>query len=153
MGWEAVADYKPQADRDDFGVIKANGLECSVGYARVEDYKGPDAALVGTPFFKYELEIIGGTTEFLGRKLWARFNLTDEKKLQKLKNLFFTALSVDLKSQEDLDANLDAFVNQEYTVRAWGWKPTPEEDAIQQHAIKGIKKDKQTAGEGKAVAF
>lgn len=149
--WEAVADVKPQAEKDDFGVIKASGLECSVSWARIEPYKGPKPKLQNVLFFGYELEVIGGTTEFLGRKFWARFNMEDEKKLLKLKNLFFTALAVDLKSQADLEANLDAFVSQTYTVRAWGWKPTPEEEAIQQHSIKGVKKE--TSGNAGKVAF
>lgn len=152
MGWDAVADYKPKAEQDDFGAFKANGLECSVVWARVEPYSGPKAELQGVPFFGYELEIIGGTTDFLGRKLWMRFNLEDEKKLQKLKNLFFTVLSVDLKSQQDLEANLDAFASQTYVVRAWGWKPDENSETIQQHAIKGVKKETASGAEGR-VAF
>lgn len=140
-GWESIADYKPKAESDDFGVFKANGLECSVEYARIEPYKGDREDLKDAWFFRYELSIIGGTTDFLGRKLWGSYKLNDEEKLKKLKNLFFTALGVDLKNQADLEANLEAFASKTYIVRAWGWKPDDATEARQIHSIKGQKKE------------
>ena len=59
MGWESVSNYVPETGND-FGIIKANALECTVQYARVELYKGQKAELQGVPFFKYELSIVGG---------------------------------------------------------------------------------------------
>lgn len=138
MGWESVADYKPE-NGNDFGIIKAQGLECSVQYARIEPYKGQKPELQGVQFFKYELSITGGNDAYIGRKLWGSFNLEKEAHLKKVKNLFFVALGVDLKSQDDLELNLEKFVGNTYIVQAWGWKPEGSEDTIQQHTIKKVK--------------
>lgn len=131
MGWNDA----PEKMKDDFGIIKANALECAVQYARIDFGKQP--GFENTPFFRYELTVT--SEEFNGRKLWGSFNLTDEKKLSKVKSLFFTLFGIDLKSQEDLENNLAKFVEPTYVVKAWGWKPEGQEDSIQQHQIKGIK--------------
>lgn len=137
MGWENVANVKPEAEKNDgYSPFKANGLECRVNHARIEEYKGDKPELQGVQFFRYELEVVGGTTEFLGRRLWGSFRLDDDNKLKKVKNLFFTAIGVDLKAQEDLENNLAKFAEQNYVVRAWTWKPDDADEAIQQHAIK-----------------
>jgi hypothetical protein len=138
MGWESVADYKPESGND-FGIIKSKNLECSVQYARIEVYKGQRPELQGVKFFKYELSVSGGDEAFIGRKLWGSFNLEKEAHLKKLKNLFFISCAVDLKNESDLETNLEKFCGNTYAVEAWGWKPENSEESIQQHNIKKVK--------------
>lgn len=139
--FETLANYKPETPKDDFGIIKGT-FNCRFNYFRVEKYEGEVTELQGTEIVKYELEVLDAGDN-LGRRLWKRFYIGSQKvdkkgksDVQKLADVLFT-LGFEFKNREELEKALEEVCNMTATVKAWGWKPDPEKDAIQQHTIKG----------------
>lgn len=133
--------YQPEKIKDDFAIIKGT-FNARFNYFRVEQYDGDVPELQGTEVAKYEIEIIDAG-EHLGRRFWKRFYLGSQKAdgkgkldIQKLADVLFT-LGFEFKNKEQLETSLAEVVNMTIKVRAWGWKPKPEDEPIQQHTIKG----------------
>lgn len=154
---KGLGDYTPEKIKDDsFGIIKTTA-NCRFNFFRIEDYDGDIVELQGTKVAKYEIQIID-EGEFLNRRLWKRFYLGSQKPdkkgkfdSQKMADLLFT-LGYEFKSQEELDKVLELVVENIVSVRAWGWKPDKDKDAMQMHTIKGQGKSVKE-GEGEPAPF
>ena len=141
--FSSLQDYTPEKVKDEgFGIIKGT-FNCRFNFFRIEDYDGDIVELQNTKVARYEIQIID-EGEFLNRRLWKRFYLGSVKpdkkgKLdsQKMADVLFT-LGLEFKTKEELDAVLGIVVENVVSVRAWGWVPSPDKEAIQFHTIKGI---------------
>lgn len=134
--------YDPKPVNEGFDIIKANGLECKVNYCRIEVYSGDKQEFFGKEFLSYELEVVGGVAEHVGRKFWKRYAIDDESQVKKMADMFFT-VGITFKTKEELEAKLEEFCAKVLIVRAWGWKPDGKDESVQIHLVKGEKKDSQ----------
>ncbi len=138
----SLQEYTPEKIKDDsFGIIKGT-FNCRFNFFRIENYEGEIEELKGTKVARYEIQIID-EGEFLNRRLWKRFYLGSVKPdkkgkfySQKMADVLFT-LGYEFKSQEELDKVLELVVENVISIRAWGWKPSEDKEAIQFHTIKG----------------
>ena len=154
----SLQEYTPEKIKDDsFGIIKGT-FNCRFNFFRVEDYDGDIVELQNTKVARYEIQIID-EGEFLNRRLWKRFYLgsqkTDKKgksDVQKMADVLFT-LGYEFKTQEELDRVLETIIDNVISVRAWGWKPEPDKDAIQFHTIKGQGSSAKDGNSGEAAPF
>jgi hypothetical protein len=137
--------YTPQKMTDGFEPFKGK-FTCSVNYGRIEVYSGDDLELQGKESFRYELEVLNDAN-FTGRRLWANFNLDDEKKTKKLRDIMFT-LGVDFTNKEELETAALKFTAMLLSVKAWYFssKENPDEK-IQMHQILGEAKEGTTSSE------
>lgn len=133
--------YQPKKIDDGFDIIKDRSLKCEVESARFEEYTGDRSELQGVRFFSYAL-IIVEHQKYTGRKLWKRFNLSDESQIKKLADVMFT-LGMEFKTEEELQVCADQFAKMTLSVRAWGWKRDGEQEELQMHAIKGEYRENQ----------
>lgn len=135
-----LKDYKPEKAKDSYGILKGT-FKCKFNFVRKEAYTGKNADLMGVDFLAYELEVCEGETA-AGRRMWKRYNLTTDTAVQKMANMFFTVLNMDIKSDDDLQKACEELVETTVDVRAWGFKPDDADEARQVHVLKGQSKEK-----------
>lgn len=140
MDYEVLKTYQPQKESDGFEVIKANGLVCNINYARLEESKSDNPEFNGRPCFRYELEVIGGTTDHLGRKFWKRYWRDENPSLMKLADFLWT-LEQTFTNDNELTYACEAIIDKSVIVRAWGWTPEGRAEPIQSHVVKGWAKE------------
>jgi hypothetical protein len=139
--FDALKDYKPEPVKDTFEIIKGNYNAC-FNFMRIEDYTGNNADYTGHQFVRYELMIVDDPVHS-GRRLWRRYNLMNPDQVKRLADMLFT-LKIEFK---DMDSLTEAIVKAQEVrvkVRCWGWTPEGEEEARQQHIIRGIAKEEST---------
>ena len=149
MSLEFLKDYKPEKPKDGgFEPIKGN-FNCSVDYARIEDYEGANPEFKGQRRFRYALTILENQ-EYAGRKFFKSVFLENEDKMKKLANQFF-GLGLEFSSEEELVKCAEKLVLMQIKANAWTWKPD-DGDAIQLHSLKGEVKEEEGGTTG-APAF
>lgn len=152
---DVLKGYTPTENVDDSGfeILKGSYL-CAVTKLALETHEQ-----YGT---RYQLELTvnevidgNGTA---GRKLWKRYN-ADDGGFKKLLNDMFTAgIEIPRSSIDEFNGNLNAALDKDVTLRAWGWKPEktvkgeqiPEDErqTIQQFKIVNASKVKKTKKQG-----
>jgi hypothetical protein len=155
-----LSGYKPEKPSSGgFEAFKYDG-PATIEKAVISNYdgEGNEFYALGDQQIEIEATVVDPDSEFLGRKLWKRFNLDSEKEdkkgktaAMKLADQLF-AVGLTFKNEEELGQCCEKLVGTDVVIKAWPVDFKDGRDKVQMWNIKGLAAEVKSKPSG-SVAF